>query len=117
MKLQQLNEELINELDMKDNAKNIIKGAKETLAAAKKVVKDEYSDNVSAFKVFIKKIKGNTVTEDEFKNALNQIFKDNPKLLTIAGIGALPGSAITLPLAIKIAKKFGVNLVPEKTFS
>ena len=66
--------------------------------------------------MFINKFRGKDVSEQDFKKALNQVFKDNPKLLIIAGITVTPGSAITLPLAIKIAKKFNVNLVPEKTF-
>lgn len=120
MKVSDLNEELMNELDMqdvKDGAKKVIDGAKETYTKVKKVLKDEYRDNVEAFKIFIKKFKGKEqVTDEQFKNALNQVFKDNVKLLAIAGIGATPGSAVTLPLAMKIAKKFGINLVPSKTF-
>lgn len=119
MKLHDLNDEMINELnmqDIKDGAKKVVDGTKETLATAKKVIVDEYNDNKIAFQIFIKKFKGHDVTEDEFSKALSQVFKDNPKLLVIAGIGAMPGSAVTLPIAIKVAKKFGINLIPSKTF-
>lgn len=45
------------------------------------------------------------------------MFKDNTKLLIMGAITALPGSAVALPVAIGITKKFGMDLVPSKTFT
>ena len=119
MKVHDLNEELINELnmkDIKDGVKKVSDAAKETLGGAIKVVSDEIDDNSKAFAIFKRKLTGHEVSEAEFKAAWDQMFKDNVKLLTIAGIGVLPGSAIALPLMMKIAKKFNIDLIPEKTF-
>lgn len=119
MKLHDMNDELLNELnlqDIKNGAKKIANATSETIKGAVKVAKDEFDDNVSAFKIFIKKFKGHPVTEDEFRKSLEQIFKDNIKLLTVAGIGALPGSVVTLPITLSTAKKFGIELIPSKTF-
>lgn len=119
MKVHDLNEEMLNELnlqDIKDGAKKVATATKETVGGAIKVAKDEWNDNVKAFQIFIRKFKGHQVEESEFKAALDQVLKDNAKLLLVAGIGVSPGSAITLPIAINIAKKFGVNLIPSKTF-
>ena len=111
---------MLNELnvqDIKDGVKKVASAAKETVGGAIQVAKDEWNDNVKAFQIFIKKFKGHPVDENEFTAALNQVFKDNAKLLLVAGISISPGSAITLPLAINIAKKFGINLIPSKTFA
>ena len=55
------------------------------------------------------------VTAEELQQAFDQMG-DNGKMIIIAAIGATPGSALTLPLTIKIAKKMGINLLPTKTF-
>lgn len=101
---------------IKEAGRKIADGTKEALNKAKDVVVDEYHDNITAFKIFLNKFKGRPVHEEEFIKALEQVFKDNTKLLIVSGIGALPASAITLPIAIKIAKKFGIELIPSKTF-
>lgn len=109
---------------LKSVAKEIYSSAKDSLSNAKKVAIDEFYDNSHATKILIKKIgkklkkfeNHEDVTEEEFRQALNQIFIDNAKLLTVAGISVLPGSVVTLPLALKIANKLGINLIPSKTF-
>ena len=119
MKVTDLNEDLITELnmqDIKDGIKKVSDSAKETVGVAVKVLSNEIDDNSKAFAIFKRKLSGHEVSEAEFKAAWDQMFKDNVKLLTIAGIGILPGSAIALPLMMKIAKKFNIALVPEKTF-
>lgn len=102
---------------LKTVGKKVAEGTKEAVSKAKYIFVDEYNDNVEAFKVFINKFKQEPVPEDEFRKALEQVFKDNTKLLIVTGIGFLPGSAITLPIAITVAKKFGIELIPSKTFN
>ncbi len=121
MRVHELNQniEQLNEFSMtvvKKGTDAVVTGVKDTLKSAAKVAKDEFNDNVSAFNIIKKKFKGHHTTEEEFKNALEQLFKDNAKLLAVAGIGALPGSVVTLPIAIKVAKKLGIDLIPSKTF-
>ena len=124
MTVHQLNEEMVNEMSIqkvKDGASRLKAGIKDTAKAAIQVVKDEAGDNKKAFEIFKRKVmskfgKGDAPTEEEFKKAVDQMIKDNPKLLVMAGIGAASGSAVTLPLAIKLAKKMGIDLVPKKTF-
>lgn len=124
MTVHQLNEEMVNEMSIqkvKDGASRLKAGIKDTAKAAIQVVKDEAGDNKKAFEIFKRKVmskfgKGDAPTEEEFKKAVDQMIKDNPKLLVMVGIGAAPESAVTLPLAIKLAKKMGIDLVPKKTF-
>lgn len=124
MTVHQLNEEMVNEMSIqkvKDGASRLKAGIKDTAKAAIQVVKDEAGDNKKAFEIFKRKVmskfgKGDAPTEEEFKKAVDQMIKDNPKLLVMVGIGAAPGSAVTLSLAIKLAKKMGIDLVPKKTF-
>jgi hypothetical protein len=124
MTVHQLNEEMVNEMSLqtvKDGAKKIKDGVVDATKKAVQVIKDEASDNKMAFGIFKKKImskfgKGEAPTPEEFKKAVEQMLKDNPKLLLIGGIAAAPGSAVTLPIAMKVAKKFGIELAPKKTF-
>lgn len=121
MRVHDLNEELLNELNMDDvkrGAKKVVDGAKEAVLSIAKVAKDEYNDNVIAFGKLIKHFTGRKeMTKEDFKKAVDQIFKDNSKLLIMGFIAALPGSAVALPVVLNIAKKFNVNLVPSKTFA
>jgi hypothetical protein len=124
MKLQDLNGEMLIEMNLhhvsthvSNKAKKITDNTKNTLLTIKKVLVDEFNDNIAAFKVLKNKFKEkDSVNVEDFKKALEQIFVDNTKLLTIAGISVLPGSALTLPLVMKFAKKIGINLVPSKTY-
>lgn len=124
MTVHQLNEEMVNEMSLqsvKDGAKKIKDGVVDATKKAIQVVKDEANDNKQAFSIFKRKLlskfgKAEAPTPEEFKKAVDQMIKDNPKLLIIAGIGATPGSAVTLPIAMKVAKKFGIELTPSKTF-
>jgi hypothetical protein len=101
--------------------KKIKDGVVDATKKAVQVIKDEASDNKAAFGVFKRSLlnkfgKGESPSPEEFKKAVDQMLKDNPKLLLIGGIAAAPGSAITLPIAMKVAKKFGIELAPKKTF-
>lgn len=124
MNLNDLNDEMLNELnipDVKDGVKKVKDAIIDATKKATKVIKDEAKDNIVALSVFKRVIKskisrGEAPTPEEFKKAIDQMLKDNPKLLVIAGIAATPGSALTLPIAMKLAKKFGINLAPERTF-
>ncbi len=115
---------MLNEIDLKKikkytshHVKNIATETKSTFSKTKKVLTDEFIDNIEAFNVLRDKFKDeDSVDSDEFKKALEQLFIDNAKLLTIAGIGIMPGSALTLPLVMNIAKKLGINLIPSKTY-
>ncbi len=105
------------------NLKDLNKLAKATknefmknIKKSKKLIIDEFNDNHEVVKILKNKFKGKQLTEEEFQKVISQLFKDNPKLLIIGGISLLPGSIIALPLAIKIADKLGINLVPNKTF-
>lgn len=95
--------------DIKDEFfKNIKKG--------KDLIIDELNDNHEVVKILKNKFNGVEISEEEFQKVLTQLFKDNPKLLLIGGISLLPGSVIALPIAIKIADKLGIDLIPNKTF-
>lgn len=117
MKVNELNDKMLNELDMKKIKDGIVNATKK----AATVVKDEYNDNKKAFSIIknllVSKMKNTEEpSKEDYDKALQQILKDNPKLLTIGAISALPGSVITLPIVIKGAKKFGIDLIPKKTF-
>lgn len=115
-----MNDDLLNELSMavvKDHTDKIVAGAKDGLKKATTVLKDEYFDNVEALKILKRKFKGEKLETGEFIKALKQLSFDNIKLAAVAGITATPGSVITLPLAIAVADKIGINLIPTKTFN
>jgi hypothetical protein len=125
MKVCDLNEELLNELnlqDIKDSAKKVVSGTKAGVVKVKNIIVDEFKDNIEALKILKNAIlqkfgKGVEVSDSDFKKAVDQLLKDNIKLFLLAGISVLPGSAVILPIAISIAKQFDIHLVPTKTFN
>jgi len=123
VKVSDLNIEMVNEMSLdnvKEKAKAVKDGVKDATNKVVTTIKDEYVDNKKAFSIFKNKLKskfgnGDEPTAEEFKKAIEQL-KDNGRLVVIGTIGASPGSTITLPIAMKVAKKLGIRLAPEKTF-
>jgi len=112
--------EILSMKDIKDKANAVKDGAKEATKKIVTTLKDELADNKKAFGIFKSKIKskfgsGEAPSPEDFQKAINQMG-DNARLVIIASIGATPGSALTLPLTMKIAKKMGIDLAPTKTF-
>jgi len=118
MTLRELNEG-ISLKDIKSKVKVIKTSVTDKAKEIGKTLKDEFNDNKAAFGIFKKSIKGKfggeKPTPEEFQKAIEQM-KDNVRLTVIGAIGAAPGSALTLPLTFKIAKKMGITLAPSKTF-
>ncbi|MBD3840465.1 MAG: hypothetical protein IE909_01040 [Campylobacterales bacterium] len=60
-----------------------------------------------------KQIGGNkNPTQEEIKEALEQL-KDVGKISALVPLALLPGSIITIPLLVKIGKKYGVDILPK----
>lgn len=84
---------------------------KEALSSIKEVMKTEFRDNKMALKILMKKRK--TCME---KKKLKEQMIENVKMLFLFILMILPGSALLIGLAIKLAKKMKVELFPRKTF-
>lgn len=80
-------------------------------------IKRESSETKEMVLVFKKllheKLGGNTnPTDEEIEEALKQL-KDIGKMTALLPVVALPGSFITIPLLIKIGKKYNIDIFPS----
>ena len=92
----------MNHKEFKDNIKKFFKN-----------VKNEAIETKDAAKIIEKHLKGEDVTEEEEKLLKEQIYD----ILKIAGIGIpfalIPGASILLPIIIKFANKYNINILPS----
>jgi ubiquitin C-terminal hydrolase len=51
-------------------------------------------------------------TQEEIQNALEQL-KDVGKISVLIPLALLPASIITIPLLVKIGKRYGVDILPK----
>ena len=84
---------------------------KEKLIKLKDQLAQEGSDTKYMMMVYRKVLCG-TATEEEIDTANDQ-FKDVLKSVGLLGLFAIPGGALIIPVAIKVASKLGINLLPS----
>ena len=84
---------------------------KEKLIKLKDQLAQEGSDTKYMMMVYRKVLCG-TATEEEIDTANDQ-FKDVLKSVGLLGLFAIPGGLLIMPVAIKLASKLGVNLLPS----
>lgn len=106
----------MNLRDLNKLAKDVKGEFLKNIKKGKDLIIDELNDNHEVIKILKNKFNGVEISEEEFQKVLTQLFKDNPKLLLLGGISLLPGSVVALPIAIKIADKLGIDLIPNRTF-
>lgn len=92
-----------------------LNGVKDVLKRITTTLKDEHIDNKIAFRHFKDKLTGKEVSKENFKKSLDQMA-DNGRMILMGAVGAAPGSVVTLPLLLKLAKKLNIRITPEKTF-
>jgi len=71
-------------------------------------------DMVITFKHMLEKQLGGNKnpTPEEVKEALNQL-KDVGKMTALLPLVALPGSVLTIPILVKIGKKYNIDILPN----
>jgi len=84
---------------------------KEKLNKLKDQLAQEGNDTKYMMAIYRKVLCG-TATEEEIDTANDQ-FKDVLKGVGLLGLFALPGGSLMIPVAIKVASKLGVNLLPS----
>lgn len=93
---------------IKDNRKKATKALK----VFAKDLGNEAKETHQASKILVKFLKEGSVSPDEEKELKTQVYD----LFKMVGIGIpffmIPGSTLLLPFLIKIANRYGVNLLP-----
>ncbi len=76
---------------------------------------DLTKDMVITFKDLLhKQLGGNkNPTEEEIAEALDHL-KDIGKITALLPLVALPGSVITIPLLVKLGKKYNIDILPNR---
>ena len=84
---------------------------KEKLIKLKEKLAQESSDTQYMMLVYRKVLCGTTSPEEI--SAANDQFKDILKGAGLIGLFAIPGGSLIIPVAITLAKKLGINLLPS----
>jgi|ETNvirenome_6_85_1030632.scaffolds.fasta_scaffold07938_2 hypothetical protein len=84
---------------------------KEKLLKLKDQLAQEGSDTKYMMKIYSKVLCG-TATEEEIDKANDQ-FGDVLKSAGLLGLFVIPGGSLIMPVAIKLASKLGINLLPS----
>lgn len=76
--------------------------------------KDETKHMLLVFKDLLhKELGGNkNPTQDDIRKAVEQL-KDVGKISVLLPLALLPASVITIPLLVKIGKRYGVDILPK----
>lgn len=89
------------------------KKATKALVVFAKDLGSEAKGTHNASKILIKFLREGSVSPDEEKQLKTQVYD----LFKMAGIGIpfflIPGSSLLLPFLIKVANRYGVNLIPS----
>tara|TARA_E500000305_G_C3805403_1_gene135992 strand:- start:68 stop:493 length:426 start_codon:yes stop_codon:yes gene_type:complete len=74
--------------------------------------KQEMSETKEGIKLLVKMVKGVKLTDEEI-NFIKEQAKDIALGSILLGIVALPGGGIAVAVLVKLAKKFGIDLMPS----
>ncbi len=106
---------ILEELGQNEFAKKIKANRKKATKAMKTFAKDlgnEAKETREASKILVKFLMEGTISPEEEKELKTQVYD----LFKMAGIGIpfflIPGSSLLLPFLIKVASRYGVNLLP-----
>lgn len=88
-----------------------------TLSKYRKFIRqesDQTRDMLIIFKDLLhKELGGNkNPTEKDIKNAISQL-KDISKIAALIPLVLLPGSILTIPLLVKLGKRYNINILPR----
>ena len=89
----------------------------DTLSNYRKFIKRESSQTKVMIIVFRdllhKQLGGNkNPTEEDIKEAISQL-KDVGKITALLPLVLLPGSVLTIPILIKLGKRYNINIMPN----
>jgi len=95
----------------------ITNDVKITLIKYRKFIKKESTQTQEMIVVFRdllhKQLGGNkNPTEEEIKEAISQL-KDVGKITALMPLVLLPGSILTIPLLIKLGKRYNIDILPS----
>ena len=95
----------------------ITNDVKITLIKYRKFIKKESTQTQEMIVVFRdllhKQLGGNkNPTEEEIKEAISQL-KDVGKITALMPLVLLPGSILTIPLLIKLGKRYNIDILPN----
>ena len=79
------------------------------------VLQKEYGDTKDLLPIIRKYVKTGGKISDQEKRIFAKQMKDNAKMLGLGSIAAIPipGTMLLIPVIVKLADKFGINLLPE----
>jgi hypothetical protein len=79
------------------------------------VLQKEYGDTKDLLPIIRKYIKTGGKISDQEKRIFAKQMKDTAKILGLSSIAAIPipGTMLLIPVIVKLADKFGINLLPE----
>tara|TARA_Y100000816_G_C25987429_1_gene515752 strand:- start:277 stop:618 length:342 start_codon:yes stop_codon:yes gene_type:complete len=86
-----------------------------SLRELKSLLASESKESSQMLDIYYKYMSGEKISKDELAKA-NEQLKDILKGLGALGIFALPGGILAIAFLVKLGKKFGVDILPKKTF-
>lgn len=85
---------------------------KESLMELKRCLAQEKDQTIDMLKVYKRCVSGGDVTADELSEANKQIV-DVIRTSGLSILVMLPGSVITIPVLVKFARKYNIELLPD----
>jgi len=97
--------------------KRYIKKIKKSLYIYKKIIRRETIQTkkmLITFKIILEKQMGgkSEPSKEDIKEAIKQL-KDVGKITILTPLLFLPGSVVTIPLLVKIGKRYGIDILPS----
>ena len=77
----------------------------------KRIVRKEREKTAEMFKVYKDYVNGSATPEE--MEAANKQFRNLLKIAGLTSLTLLPGSVVTIPIVVKLAKKYNINLLPD----
>ena len=105
-----LNEAMLHDIVLLNENSNREKISK-WLEKVKAILQSEKKKTAEMFSTYYDYTKGNA-TPDKMEKANSQ-FRNLLKIAGLASLSILPGSVITIPVVVKIAKKYNINILPD----
>ncbi|MCB9189668.1 MAG: hypothetical protein H6598_08465 [Flavobacteriales bacterium] len=105
--------EELGQIEFAQKIKENRKKAQKAMKTFAKDLSNEAKETREASKILVKFLMDGKITPDEEKELKTQVYD----LFKMAGIGIpfflIPGSSLLLPFLIKVASRYGVNLIPS----
>ena len=86
-----------------------------SLRELKQLLASESKESSQMLDIYYKYVAGENISKDELTKA-NEQHKDLLKGIGALGIFALPGGILAIAFLVKLGKKFGIDILPIKTF-